>query len=47
VILADAFKNHQKNKQVVHIAGAGHNIRREQFEQFVQTITGFLAEVHS
>ncbi|GAB4440901.1 MAG: hypothetical protein Kow0031_22830 [Anaerolineae bacterium] len=28
--------------QVVHINGAGHNIRREQFDAFIETVTGFL-----
>lgn len=30
--------------QVVQIDGAGHNIRREQFETFIQAVTGFLAK---
>lgn len=29
----------------VHIAGAGHNIRREQFEPFVQAVTNYLKQV--
>jgi pimeloyl-ACP methyl ester carboxylesterase len=29
--------------QVAHIAGAGHNIRREQFEQFIAVVRPFLA----
>lgn len=29
--------------QVAHLEGAGHNIRREQFERFVQEVTAFLA----
>jgi len=29
----------------VHIEGAGHNIRREQFEPFVNAVTAFLARV--
>jgi len=32
------------NGQVVHISGAGHNIRREQFEAYVETVTHFLGE---
>jgi N-formylmaleamate deformylase len=31
--------------QVSHIAGAGHNIRREQFAIFMETVRGFLASV--
>jgi pimeloyl-ACP methyl ester carboxylesterase len=31
--------------QVAHIPGAGHNIRREQFEQFVAVVQAFLREV--
>ncbi len=31
--------------RVVHIPGAGHNIRREQFEQFLAAVRGFLREV--
>ena len=30
--------------RVAHISGAGHNIRREQFEHYMQVITGFLKE---
>jgi N-formylmaleamate deformylase len=32
------------NGKVVHIGGAGHNIRREQFEKYVAAITDFLGE---
>jgi len=32
------------NGQVVHINGAGHNIRREQFEAYVKAVTHFLRE---
>lgn len=28
--------------QVVHISGAGHNIRRDQFERYMQAVTDFL-----
>jgi len=31
--------------RLAHIPGAGHNIRREQFEAYLQAVTGFLAEV--
>ena len=30
--------------QWVRIEGAGHNIRREQFEAFVQAVTAFLSK---
>ena len=30
------------NVKVAHVAGAGHNIRREQFEPFVKVVTAFL-----
>jgi N-formylmaleamate deformylase len=33
-----------KDGQVIHIAGAGHNIRREQFDQYKEAITTFLKE---
>jgi pimeloyl-ACP methyl ester carboxylesterase len=29
--------------RVVHIAGAGHNIRREQFEAYIAAVKAFLA----
>ncbi len=32
------------NIKVAHLAGAGHNIRREQFEAFVEVVSGFLRE---
>ncbi len=32
----------QANIEVVHISGAGHSIRREQFEQYVEVVTTFL-----
>lgn len=31
--------------QVVHIAGAGHNIRREQFGPYMEAVRAFLAQV--
>ncbi len=34
------------NIHVIHIEGAGHNIRRERFEPFVQAVTKFLAEAY-
>lgn len=30
--------------RVVHIPGAGHNVRREQFEPFIKAVRAFLAE---
>jgi N-formylmaleamate deformylase len=33
-----------RNGQVVYIAGAGHNIRRDQFSHYMQVITTFLRE---
>ena len=33
--------------QVVRLEGAGHNIRREQFEPFTQAVTGFLAQFYA
>jgi pimeloyl-ACP methyl ester carboxylesterase len=32
--------------QVVRLEGAGHNIRRERFEGFVEAVTAFLAQVY-
>ena len=32
------------NFQTVHIEGAGHNIRRERFEKYVELIRGFLSD---
>ena len=31
--------------RVVHIPGAGHNIRREQFDRYIDVVRAFLAEV--
>ena len=31
--------------RVVHIPGAGHNIRREQFGPFMETVRAFVADV--
>jgi N-formylmaleamate deformylase len=33
--------------RVVRLAGAGHNIRREQFGPFVQAVTGFLSQAYA
>jgi pimeloyl-ACP methyl ester carboxylesterase len=35
-----------KNGRLVHIEGAGHNIRREQYEQFKDAVVSFLQEVY-
>lgn len=35
------------NVKVAHISGAGHSIQREQFEQYMQAVTEFLAESHA
>jgi N-formylmaleamate deformylase len=32
--------------QVAHMGGAGHNIRREKFEQYAQTVVAFLRKVY-
>jgi pimeloyl-ACP methyl ester carboxylesterase len=31
--------------QIVHITGAGHNIRREQFGRYIEVVQGFLADI--
>jgi N-formylmaleamate deformylase len=36
-----------RNVEVVHIPGAGHNIRREQFEKYVGAVTAFLGEMQA
>lgn len=33
--------------QVAHIPGAGHNIRREQFDRYLEVVTSFLAEAYA
>jgi N-formylmaleamate deformylase len=33
------------NGEVVRISGAGHNIRREQYEDFIEAVTAFLREM--
>jgi pimeloyl-ACP methyl ester carboxylesterase len=42
--LAQKAKEMNPLIQVVQLKGAGHNIRREQFEGFVQAVTTFLSE---
>lgn len=34
-----------RNGRVAHVSGAGHNIRREQFEKYIEAVTAFLGEV--
>jgi N-formylmaleamate deformylase len=34
-----------KNGQVAHIRGAGHSIRRDQFNRFIDSISAFLADL--
>ncbi len=41
---AAAFKTLVPQAQVVHIAGAGHSIRREQFARYMEVVKSFLAE---
>jgi len=31
--------------ETVHVAGAGHNIRREQFARYMEVVRGSLAKV--
>jgi N-formylmaleamate deformylase len=42
---AAAFQSFVPQLRVVHIAGAGHNVRREQFGRYVDVVRGFLAGV--
>jgi N-formylmaleamate deformylase len=34
-----------RNGRVVHIGGAGHNVRREQFEKYMEAVSAFLRAV--
>nr|NIT54977.1 alpha/beta hydrolase [Fodinibius sp.]NIW43382.1 alpha/beta hydrolase [Gammaproteobacteria bacterium]NIW97335.1 alpha/beta hydrolase [Phycisphaerae bacterium]NIY23561.1 alpha/beta hydrolase [Fodinibius sp.] len=43
--VAEAIAGLQPQIQVAHIAGAGHNIRREQFERFLGAVTIFIQTV--
>ena len=43
--VAEEVRRLLPNGRVVHISGAGHNIRREQFESYLAAVTAFLAEV--
>ena len=40
---AAALKHAVPQLQIAHISGAGHNIRREQFGPYMQTVSAFLA----
>jgi pimeloyl-ACP methyl ester carboxylesterase len=44
--VAEEISRSRPNIKVVHIAQAGHNIRREQFEKFLEVITAFLKETY-
>jgi pimeloyl-ACP methyl ester carboxylesterase len=44
--IAEQAQAMNENIQWVRITGAGHNIRREQFEAFVQAFTDFLAQYY-
>ena len=41
---ATVFKTLVPQAKVVHIAGAGHSIRREQFARYMEVVKAFLAE---
>ncbi len=43
--VAEEVRRLLPNGRVVHISGAGHNIRRERFESYLAAVTAFLAEV--
>ena len=40
-----ALNEHVPQLQIAHIAGAGHSIRRYQFESYLRVVRSFLAEV--
>ena len=42
-----AFKTLVPQAQVVHIGGAGHSIRREQFARYMEVVTSFLADTRA
>ena len=42
---AAALERRWRNGRVVRIAGAGHNVRREGFEPYMDALRGFLSEV--
>jgi N-formylmaleamate deformylase len=39
------LKDLLRHLQIVHIPGAGHNIRRERFGRYIEVVQGFLAEI--
>jgi len=39
-----ALKEHVPQLQIAHVAGAGHSIRRDQFERYMQVVQPFLAD---
>ncbi len=41
--IAEALSASNPLVQVVHVAGAGHNIRRERFEEYMRVVREFLA----
>jgi N-formylmaleamate deformylase len=43
---AAALKELIPQLQVAHIPGAGHSIRRDQFDRYMQVVRGFLSEVY-
>lgn len=44
---AEALKAHLPQLQIAHIPGAGHNIRREQFNLYMETIRAFMSPDYS
>ncbi len=42
-----ALKEHVPQLQIAHIAGAGHSIRRYQFDRYLRVVRSFLAEVRA
>jgi N-formylmaleamate deformylase len=40
-----ALKEYVPQLQIAHLAGAGHSIRRDRFEQYLQVVRPFLTEV--
>lgn len=45
--LARAVSAQNAKVRTTHIAGAGHSIRREQFDAYVTAVRGFLAEIYA
>ncbi len=44
-VAQEAAKMWRKKGQVIHIPGAGHNIRREQFGPYLNAVTHFIAKL--